>query len=390
MDRATQRELVDRVLDQHANRTSTLGGSTMRIPAERYVSEELHAREQRGLFRGAPAFACMSVDVAEPGDSFPLVVGGVPIVVVRASDGGLRAYVNVCRHRAATVVPEPQRAARSFSCPFHGWVYDADDGHLIGQPRSCEGFAELDAGCLGLQRLGTGEAHGLIVVRAEGDHPVDVDEWLAGLGDELGAREYASLVPYRSEQSVWRCNWKLLLDTFLESYHVFALHKISLAPFYLGIASPFDAFGPHNRIVVPQASILKQAEVPPDERELLPNAVLQYFLAPNVIVSNLYGYVMTWRFVPNGAGETAVHHALYTYAPVETADERAHFDQRFQAAATVTGAEDFPASENIHRNLISGVTDSTVAGRNEPGMIHFHRLVEDALTAGAAGRARGA
>ena len=85
MDRTTQRELVERVLDQHANRTSTLAESTMRIPAERYVSDALHRREERGLFRRAPAFACLSVDVAEPGDSFPLVVGGVPIVIVRAA-----------------------------------------------------------------------------------------------------------------------------------------------------------------------------------------------------------------------------------------------------------------------------------------------------------------
>jgi len=379
MDRTTQSELVARILDQHASRTTTLAESTMRIPADRYVSEAFLRREQRS-FRRNPAFACLSIDLPEPGDSIPLQIGDVPIVVARGADGGVRAYVNVCRHRAATVVPEPVRGARSYSCPFHGWVYDVDDGHLVGQPRSCDGFAEVDEGRLGLQPLGVGESHGVVVVRAEGDEPVDVDAWLSGLGPELAALDYGSLVPYRRAAKSWRCNWKLLLDTFLESYHVFALHKTSLAPFYLGIASPFDAFGPHNRIVVPQSSILQLAEVPPEDRQLLPHAVLQYFLAPNVIISNLYGYVMTWRFVPDGPDETIVDHTLYTYVPVETDDDRANFDQRFDAAATVTGNEDFPASEAIHRNLASGVTDVTIAGRNEPGMVHFHRMIEDAVS----------
>jgi phenylpropionate dioxygenase-like ring-hydroxylating dioxygenase large terminal subunit len=258
-------------------------------------------------------------------------------------------------------------------------VYDIDDGHLVGQPRSCDGFGALDSTGLGLQQLGVAERDGIVVVRPSGSDAVDVDAWLDGLGPELRSLEYGALTRYRSDRSVWRCNWKLLLDTFLESYHVFALHKITLASFYLGIASPFDPYGDHNRIVVPQSSILGQSDAPPEAHRLLPHAVLQYFLAPNVIISNLYGYVMTWRFVPDGAASTTVHHALYTYAAVETEDDRAHFDQRYDAARSVTGDEDFPQSEVIHRNLESGAVGATVAGRNEPGMIHFHDVIERAV-----------
>jgi phenylpropionate dioxygenase-like ring-hydroxylating dioxygenase large terminal subunit len=384
MDDHIQRDLVGRVLDLHARRTTTMAEDVMHIPAERYVSDELHAREQIHLFRRQPVFACLSVDIPAPGDAVTLDVGGVPVVVVRGSDRHVRAFVNVCRHRGATVVPSATRALRSMSCPFHGWVYDRDDGHLVGRPRSCEGFAGLDDGCLGLPPLGTGEADGIVAVRVDGPEPVDVEQWLAGLSPELRGLRYDTLVPYRTETSQWRCNWKLLLDTFLESYHVFALHKTSLASFYLGIASPFDAFGPHNRIVVPQTSILEQADEPPEKWQLLPHAVLQYFVAPNVVVSNLYGYVMTWRFVPRGVAETEVHHRLYTYEAVEDDARRAHYDQRFDAARSVTGNEDFPASEGVHRNLASGSLAATVAGRNEPGMVHFHRTIERAMVAGLA------
>jgi phenylpropionate dioxygenase-like ring-hydroxylating dioxygenase large terminal subunit len=321
----------------------------------------------------------MGADIPSTGDAFTLEAGGVPIVVVRAADGTPRAYVNVCRHRGATVVDGPACGLKHLTCPFHGWVYDVDDGGLVGQPRACDGFADLDPADLGLRELGVAEMYGIIVVRADGPDPIDVDQWLAGMAPDLRSLAYERLLPYRTERSTWNCNWKLLLETFLESYHVPTLHKRSLAAHYLGNASPFDAFGRHNRIVVPQTSILQLVDLPRDARKLLSHAVLQYYVAPNVIISNLYGYVMTYRFLPSAAGRTTVEHALYTYQPAESAEDREHFDQRFAAARTITGAEDFPQSEIIHRNLASGAVDATIAGRNEPGVVHLHRMLEAAV-----------
>lgn len=376
LPRATEVELVERVFAQHAARTTSLAEAGVRVPAGQYVSEEHHRQETASLFRHAPVFACMSADLASPGDRMSLESGGVPIVVVRAPDGGVRAYVNVCRHRAAPLVRGLEVTnERSFVCPFHGWVYDTADGSLLGQPRSCDGFDGVNPIELSMLPLAVEEAHGMVIVRPGGTASLDVEEWLSGLGDELQSLNFASVVPYKSASTTWQCNWKLLIDTFLESYHVPTLHKASLAAAYIGAASPFDAFGPHNRIVVPQAAILEQAPKPRDEWELLPTAVLQYFLAPNLIISNLYGYVMTWRFVPEAVDRTVVEHALYTYHLASTAEDRAHFDARFEAARAVTSNEDFPESERVHRSLASGMVDATVIGRNEPGIVHFHEMI---------------
>jgi phenylpropionate dioxygenase-like ring-hydroxylating dioxygenase large terminal subunit len=376
MDHDAQIEMVERIMAMHAQQTTALADATLEIPAATYASATRHAREVSTIFSVQPVLACMSVDVREPGDVVTLEPGRIPVVVVRGIDGEVHAYVNACRHRGTAFVHERGHVTRTFNCPFHGWVYDIDDGHLVAQPRSCEGFDGLDPASLGLRPLPVAERHGLVVVRPTGDQPVDVDEWLCGLGDELAAREYSTLIPYDRISTTWACNWKLLLDTFLESYHVFALHRASIGPFYLGNASPFDAFGDHNRIIVPQKSVLDQADRPRDEWELLPYAVLQYYLAPNVIVSNLYGYVLTWRFVPDAVDRTTVELSMYTYEAVESEHERKHFDERFDAARTVTSDEDFPESERVHRNLASGVVDHTNAGRNEPGIIHFHRMLE--------------
>ena len=377
MQTETQIELVERILDMHARRTTTLASEVLRVPAGDYVSTARFELEQATIFRD-PVVACLSGDIAEVGDHISLESGGVPIVVVRAADGHPRAYLNICRHRASPLVSEPGHVARSWSCPFHGWVYDIDDGRLTGQPRSCDGFAGVDGESLGLRPLPVAEAHGLVVVSPSGS-PFDVDDWLCGLGPELASYRMESLIPYRRASQRWSCNWKLLLDTFFESYHVFALHRVSLSALYLGIASPFDAFGPHNRLVVPQTSILELADQPSEKWELAPHAVVQYFLAPSTIVSNLYGYLVTWRFIPLSSGETLVENALYTETPVESDDERAHYDARFAAGRIITGDEDYPASERVHRNLESGLVDHTVIGRNEPGVVHFHQTLASRL-----------
>ena len=388
MDRATEIDLVGEVLDLNRRRTTTMSPAAPAIPAEHYVSPVHHAREADGLFRRQPVFAALSVDLPEPGDVVTLESGGVPVLVARGLDGTVRAYVNVCRHRGATVVRDRGHVARTFSCPFHGWVYDLDDGRVVGRPRSCDGFDDEALGpeCAGLPPLPVAEGHGIVVVRPGGGDPIDVDAWLAGLGCDLAARGYERLVPYGRASTTWAANWKLLIDTFLESYHVFALHRDSIGGAYLGIASPFAAFGPHNRIVVPQTAILGQAERPRGDWELLRYAVLQYFLAPNVIVSNLDGYVMTWRFVADAADRTTVEHAIYTWAPVDTPPGREHFDARVGAARSVTGDEDFPESERIHRNLASGALARTHPGRNEPGIVHFHDTLAALLASGAATR----
>ena len=378
LDRATELALLDRIFAQHAARTTTLAEHGTRVPAATYTSVEQHEREQRTIFRHDPVFVCMSVDLPAPGAQRSFESGGVPFVVARTGDGTLRAYVNVCRHRAAPLVRGEATGARSFVCPFHGWVYDTDTGQLVGQPRSCDGFQDVHAAELALLPVAVAEAHGLVFVRPGGAAAIDVDDWLHGLAPELEGMGYAGLVPYTSMRTTWQCNWKLLIDTFLESYHVPALHKESLGAAYIGAASPFDAFGPHNRIVVPQSAVLpQQHERPRDEWQLLPHSVLQYFVAPNLVISNITGYAMTWRFLPDAPDRTTVEHTLYTYRPVETDEDRAHFDARFGAARSVTSNEDFPESELVHHSLASGTIDATVIGRNEPGVVHFHTMVHD-------------
>ena len=383
----TQRRLVGQILAMKAAGTTTLADQVARIPAATYTSETHARREAESWFAGQPGLACLSGDLAEVGDFVTRDLGGVPVVVVRGTDGRAHAFENICRHRASPVATGCGHVARTFTCVFHGWVYDSTDGHLVGQPRSSEGFASVDRSTLGLRPLAVAEHHGLVVVdprRASGAE-VDLEAWLGGLAGELADHDYRRFVPFRTRAETWRCNWKLLLDTYFESYHVFSLHRESLGAAYTGIASPAQGFGPHNRIFVPMASIFALAEQPPERWELLPHAVVQYFIAPDTILSHLYGHLTLWRFVPRSAGVTEVIQSLYTDGPLTGDEARARYDRQFDSEHAITAVEDFPESELIHRNLETGRVDATVVGRNEAGVILFHRALDHQLrSAGAA------
>jgi phenylpropionate dioxygenase-like ring-hydroxylating dioxygenase large terminal subunit len=376
----TERQLVARILALKAAGTTTMADEVLRIPATNYTSED-HARiETDRWFAAQPGIACLAGDLGEAGDYLTTRIGGIPVVVVRGADGRARAFENICRHRASPVASGRGHRSRSFTCIFHGWVYDATDGHLVAQPRSCDGFDGLDRSTLGLRPLATAEHHGMVLVdpRRAADQ-IDAEGWLGDLAGELATHDYGRLVPFRTRTRTWQCNWKLLLDTYFESYHVSSLHRESLGAAYTGIASPADGFGPHNRIVVPMASIFALADQPADTWALAPHAVVQYFIAPNTILSHLYGRLTVWQFNPLSAGVTEVVQSLYTEGPVIDEVARAGFDRQFDAEDTITAVEDFPESELVQANLATGRVEATVIGRNEAGMIVFHRALEHHL-----------
>jgi phenylpropionate dioxygenase-like ring-hydroxylating dioxygenase large terminal subunit len=369
----TEQALIREVLALHAAETTSLAEDVLRIPAAHYVSAEHAERERRDWLLGQPHLAALAGELPDAGDYVAYEIGGVPIVVVRGPDGKVRAFENVCRHRAAPVARGRGHGARVLTCPFHGWSYDAGSGALRAQPGSCEGFVTEDESTLGLRRLASREQHGLVIVDPRPEaREIDVDGWLAGLAPEIASNDYGDYLPFRSRVDRWPCNWKLLLDTYFESYHVFSLHRKSLAADYLGIASTAHAFGAHNRLVVPMRSILGLAEQPPAAWSLAPHAVVQYFVAPDVILSHYHGVLAMTRFAPISADETEVTQALLTSGAVGSEAERRALDRRFEFAHAILGDEDFPESVRVHRSLASGRVESTLVGRNERGVAIFH------------------
>ena len=376
MDHATQVDIIERWLEMHRKNATQLVDDVLVLETSVYTAPLWFAREREVLFRAGPVVACLTADVPQPGDFVTLSAGGVPIVVVRDDDGAVRAFVNACRHRAAQVVHGCGQA-KNFACPFHNWTY-ARDGRLLGQPRSQDGFSTVAKNTLGLVPVPVGEAHGLVFVRPGGTEPIDV---ASVLGPEICRDlDRFALAGYRvwgRMRREWNCNWKLILDTFTESYHVFALHGASVGPEYPGHVMIFDTFGAHMRIPVPRASILEFDSRPRDEWDLLAHATVQYHIAPNVMINHTIDHVILWRFEPVAVDRTIAEMTMYTPESRSAHDPRddwtASMGAWFDLHDAITRDEDYPESERIQRVLASGRVPSTLLGRNEGAVQHFHR-----------------
>ena len=154
---------------------------------------------------------------------------GIPIVAVRQADGSLRALVNACRHRGA---PGGDATAgnigRSIVCGYHGWTYDPD-GRLLLSAAVGRGVRRRDDRVRSARGGHRREARGGVHPAWLGDATIDVDEVLGGAQDDLGSFGLGGYTHIETRSNVWNMNWKLVLDTFTESYHIRWLHKNSIA-----------------------------------------------------------------------------------------------------------------------------------------------------------------
>ena len=379
MRRERQIELLRRVADSGESFRGLHALASITNPASAYTDPVRFERECEVLFRAGPVFFALSCELREPGAYRTATVGGVPIVVVRQPDGSLRALVNICRHRGAPLLERGASgdALRVLTCPYHGWVYGAD-GALRSRPASAGAFDDVTTNC-DLLQVAVAERYGLIFVRAGGTEPIDVDTFLSGAQDDLGAFGLDAYVAIESRTATWRMNWKLVLDTFTESYHIRTLHRESLAGRFNSDCVIFEPYGRNLVSIGLRKDVLDETHKPVDEWSLLPYGTIQYFLVPNGIVVHQIDHVETWRIEPIDVRTS--HLTTTIYAPTEPTSERArgYFVKNLDLLLQVTGTEDFPLMEKIQANLDSGALPELVYGRIEPPLIHYHQAVAAAI-----------
>ena len=216
-----------------------------RIPATHYLDNRIFtdpavfAEERDKLLGKVWQFVCHESEVAGPGDYRSTQIAGKPILIVRAQDLTVRAFYNICRHRAAEVVRKDAGNAESFTCFYHHWDYGLD-----GKLRSVAKPAGYEAVKLDKSELG------LIAVRCEvlgGLVFACLDESTPGLREFLGDVTVGFLlqlgtVPlevFHFHKAVLKTNWKLWQDNNSERYHsmLHASNRISL-PWVMGKTSP--------------------------------------------------------------------------------------------------------------------------------------------------------
>jgi phenylpropionate dioxygenase-like ring-hydroxylating dioxygenase large terminal subunit len=382
MQRPDQIALLKRLLHYVDTKSTSLADDVWENDTRVYTDPAHLEREQAELFRKHPLFMGFGRDWPEPGSYSTDDHSGVPILISRGRDGVLRAFLNVCRHRGAKVADGCGKA-RVFSCPYHAWTYDLA-GQVMGIPDE-RAFPNVRKNRESLKQLPLCEKHGLVWVQAtpssDDATTFEIDPWLGGLGPELASWGFETWSFNDRRLIPEPMNWKIMVDTFNEGYHIGFLHKESLGPILHGNVTDFEAFGLNHRLVFPRKKLERLKGMPESEWDAMWYTTVVYSLFPNTIFIVQGDHVEVNRIFPaEGRPDRALMDlALYVPKEATTADERAHWDKNMQLILDVVTGEDFPAGRTMQTGFHAGAQTHTVYGRNEPAMIHYHQSLRRAL-----------
>ena len=297
MEHAEQVRVGKRLLRHIAAEKTDEAPTLYRNPVSTYTSEEIASAEADLLFRERPLILAASAELPTPDSFVTHDLSGRPLLITRDSDGRARVFLNVCRHRGARIAEGCGKANR-FVCPYHAWTFGSD-GRLRARPADAafEGMPKEDHG---LKELPCTERHGLIFAKTEPGGRIDDVDLLGDLDREIAAYEIAGFHHFRTLDTVWGLNWKLSIDTFLESYHFNTLHRNSIHPIFHPNVGAFDGFGPHLRVLYPRRTIGCFEDLPEADWDLPRHAVGVYVLFPNTVLVRQGEHVELWQAFPFG------------------------------------------------------------------------------------------
>ncbi len=353
------------------------------IPTRRYTDPVFYDLECERVFRRCWLFAGHESEWPDPGSYRVTARSGSPIVVVRGDDGVLRAFYNSCRHRGAPVTRDECGTARRLTCQYHSWSYGVD-GVLKAVP-DARSFVDLDTATLGLVPVRCETWDGWVFVSEDPDASPLV-EFLGPIADQMAEIDGPSMRAVGTQAHALDCNWKLMVDAFLEVYHVRTVHPDNAALLY-NDQSATVAMLPngHSRLTVEKHDTFRDFPMVSDEHDnpavplLWRQTSTSFGIFPNLVVpmdTGAFTFLCMW---PTGPASTELE--LRWYAPAWAGDHvpQEHLDR--MALFETVMAQDTANMKPIQASIASPGARPFELGWHERLIHHFERFVD--LTIGA-------
>ncbi len=212
------------LLEHFERRGTTLHG----LPGAAYTDEQFFRLEHTRIFAQEWVFVGYVHQMKKVGDVRPIKVAGLPLFLLCGEDGNISAYHNACRHRNTKLIGSDGNTGRQIRCPYHHWSYD-----LCGALKSAPYFGGHTRELPDDFRY---EENSLLPVHCEVWHdwifvclasnPSPFDGFLAPIKRQLGATDVTEFEPVtKIDFGVVDCNWKALMENYIEPYHVQFVHK---------------------------------------------------------------------------------------------------------------------------------------------------------------------
>jgi choline monooxygenase len=343
------------------------GSPTLSLAARYYTAPEAQALDRRAVFARGWQLAGHTSSLTAPGDHTALEIAGLPALTLRDEHGALRAFHNVCRHRAGPLAVGTTCGAKRLRCRYHGWTYGFD-GRLLSAPEmdAVDGF---DKSRIQLPELALTQWQGLLFVSEA--PAVGLDEVLQGISERV-SYSFADFRFDRQQSYELDCDWKVYVDNYLEGYHVPHIHP--------GLNRLLD----YRSYITELADwhSLQYSPLQGDTALYGSGEALYYFIYPNTMLNILPGRLQTNRVLPLGPGRCRVEFDYYYPADSQADDARRAGDIAFSDEVQ---DEDRWICEAVQRGLASGsYQPGPLNPRRESAVAHFQDLLRrDYAAAGA-------
>jgi len=351
------------------------------LHADAYVDPVWFDHEMRTIFARTWQWVCHGEKVREAGQYTTAVIAGMPIMVVRTHDDELKAFYNVCKHRAHELLQD-EGTTRSIVCPYHAWTYDLDGGLIAA--RHTSHLPDFELGEICLDEVQVEEFGGFVYVNLDVTAPSlaeqagDLGREIAHWAPDIDQLTFAHRLSYTIES-----NWKNVIDNFLECYHCHVAHKdfVSLVDMDTYEVTTHGIYSSH------MADAGKGDNTAYDVSAATVTTHAVWWLWPNTCLMRYpgRGNFIVLNVIPDGAGRTLETYDFFleTKAPNEAELESiAYLDEVLQV-------EDINLVESVQRGMSTPaftqgriVTDPTGSGLSEHGLHHFHGLVLEAYRNG--------
>jgi Rieske 2Fe-2S family protein len=321
-----------------------------------YTDPSLQAAEQERIFERTWQLAGHVAQLRTAGSYITAAAGTQPVLVVRDDKGGLRAYLNVCRHRGSRLLSGSGQCKAAIRCRYHGWTYKMD-GSLIGVPEGMQFGEKLDKPSLSLMPVRVEEMCGLVFVNLDPD-ATPLAELVGDLPRRLAPYRIETLTPFAPGTGSQPANWKVVADNYIEGYHIPIAHPglmrmldykhydVEVNEHYLWFDAPFRDKPSSNRL----ERLYSQLVTPMPGLSERERGVWRYvYIYPNTTIDLYPDQIGTWQILPKGVAAT--HDVWAAYRPAGTSPRTRFVQWANQRLNTLVLDEDVDLVDNVQQGL---------------------------------------
>lgn len=362
-------------------------GTSFTLPSPWYFRPEVHDAEKAAIFHKSWRVVCHGSELASPGDYATVDVQGQGVFVIRGRDGNLRAFYNVCQHRAHELLQGSGRLKAVITCPYHAWAYGLDGG--LKTARNCENVSGFDKGDFGLQPVRVQAFGGFVFVNLD-DNAKPMNEWAPGLEEAIQKwfPDVGRIVTASQKDFDIKANWKVVVENAIEGYHF-----PNSGPYHKELCDIIDMDGTklevHDNwlaiIAPPGKNELGVYPFPADGKGGQTDHFITLYMWPDWIIYSwpYANMISTFLMRPTGA-ETCVVENAYFDIPGESDDATTRGSETWFNGGL--GPEDAALNEGVQRGIRSRgyyqgrfVTKPGEPGDSEHCVHAFQTWVKDAL-----------